>query len=729
MTKRSSAEPTDASHKESIAVAKLLRGLNQAQHEAVVSQASPLRILAGAGSGKTRVLTHRIAHRSALGTLDPNRVLAVTFTRKASGELRERLSRLGIQGGINAGTFHSIAYAQLRQRWEERGVRPPELLERKVGFVARLMSAKDRNTPLDVVAEIEWAAARRITPDNYEAAAAVARRRPPLPLGTVAGIYERFMAEKLRKRLVDFDDLLRLAARDLAADPVYASARHWRFRHLFVDEFQDVNPLQHELLAAWLGPESDLCVVGDPNQAIYAWNGADARYLTDFDKYFPNGSTVTLEDNYRSTPQVLTVANAVLDAGFSVPIKLRSHRPDGPLPKVREYPDALAEAQATARSARDHHAPGTAWSNQSVLVRTNAQAALMSEAFTSARIPHRVRGGGDLLEQPEIKQAMHGFRRASSLQVALGDLEDEIRRLAPEMGRDSAGLPSDSSSPPSDSSGRSAVPGFPRPANSPVGPTAPTAATRLTAGLPVGDLAEERAANMSELVRLGREYTVLDPTGGIPGFLGWLTSALRGEDRSGGDAVEIVTFHAAKGLEWSVVHVAGLEEGFVPIHHARDSPDNLDEERRLLYVALTRARDELICSWSKTRIFGSRTANRQPSPWLSIIANTVGATPPEVPRKDGVGRTRAARAALKRPASDLPVSQVELFEALRAWRKAQAKDADVAAFVIFNDVTLRAVAEAKPGSRAELLALHGIGAVKAQRFGDDLLRVVAEHTS
>lgn len=696
MTNQSSAVQPEPPNKESLAVAKLLRGLNQAQHQAVVSEASPLRILAGAGSGKTRVLTHRIAHRSTMGTLDPNRVLAVTFTRKAAGELRERLGRLGLSGGINAGTFHSIAYAQLRQRWEERGIRPPELLERKVGFVARLMSAKDRNTPLDVVAEIEWAAARRITPETYEAAAALARRRPPLALGTVAGIYERFLAEKLRKRLVDFDDLLRLAARDLAADPVYASARHWRFRHLFVDEFQDVNPLQHELLSAWLGPESDLCAVGDPNQAIYAWNGADARYLTDFEKYFPNSSTVTLEDNYRSTPQVLTVANAVLDAGHSVPIKLRSHRPDGLIPVVREYPDALAEAQGTARSARDHHSPGTPWSSQCVLVRTNAQAALMSEAFTTARIPHRVRGGGDLLEQPEVRQAINGFRRASSLQVALGDLEDEIRRLAPGL----IGGP----------------------------PTTIPGAAPLPTPLPVGDLAEERASNMAELVRLGREYSVLDPTGGIAGFTGWLTSALRGEDRSGGDAVEIVTFHAAKGLEWSVVHVAGLEEGFVPIHHAKESPNDLEEERRLLYVALTRARDELICSWAKTRTFGSRTANRHPSPWLSIIANTVGATPPEVPRKDGAGRAKAARATLKKPATDLPDGEIELFEALRAWRKAQAKEADVAAFVIFSDATLRAVAAAKPSTRPELLAVHGIGAVKAQRFGGDLLRVVAEHT-
>ena len=341
------------------ATAALLRGLNQHQRQAVLSAASPLRILAGAGSGKTRVLTHRIAHRAAIGTLDPNRVLAVTFTRKAAGELRDRLGRLGLRGGIHAGTFHSIAYAQLRQRWEERGVRPPELLERKVGFISRLMGAGRNSTaPFDVVAEIEWAAARRVTPETYAAQAALARRRPPLELGKVAEIYDRFMTEKRKRRLVDFDDLLRLAARDLAADPVYASARHWRFRHLFVDEFQDVNPLQYALLTAWLGPESDLCVVGDPNQAIYAWNGADAQYLVDFDRWFPGGDTVTLEDNYRSTPQVLTVANAVLAAGHNVPIRLRPHRPEGPMPTVTEHADEQAEAHAIARQLRDRHAPG-----------------------------------------------------------------------------------------------------------------------------------------------------------------------------------------------------------------------------------------------------------------------------------------------------------------------------------------------------------------------------------
>jgi len=655
----------------------LVRGLNQSQAEAVTLEHHPLRILAGAGSGKTRVLTHRIAHRALTGSLDPERVLAVTFTRKAAGELRERLGRLGLRSGVHAGTFHSIAYAQLRQRWQERGVRPPELLERKVGFIARLMGAGRGSTaPLDVVAEIEWAAARRVGPDHYAEAAELARRRPPLPLERVGEIYQRYMDDKRRRRLVDFDDLLRLAARDLAADPVYQAGRHWRFRHLFVDEFQDVNPLQHHLLSAWMGPESDLCVVGDPNQAIYAWNGADARYLVDFSTYFPGARTVTLEDNYRSTPQVLTVANAVLAAGHNVPLRLRPHRESGATPTVSHHEDETAEANALARRARDHHPPGSSWSDQAVLVRTNAQAAVIAEAFTRLKVPHRIRGGGDLLEQPEIRQAMNTLRRGSSLPMALADLSDEIRR---------AREPGSSGAPPS--------------------------------------LTEERAANLDELVRLGHEYLALDPEGGTAGLTGWLRSTLRGEDGRGGDAVDIVTFHAAKGLEWPVVHLAGLEEGYVPIHHARDD-DATEEERRLLYVALTRARDELHCTWATSRTFGARTANRKPSPWLSIIESTLGMTPTRVDPARGAARARSARSALSaRPRSGPDAAR---FEALRQWRRSQARDADVPAFVIFNDATLHELAARRPRTEAQLLSVPGVGPVKAQRFGPAVLEILAD---
>ncbi|MFM7069941.1 MAG: ATP-dependent DNA helicase UvrD2 [Actinomycetes bacterium] len=648
---------------------RLLDGLNDAQATAVTTAASPLRILAGAGSGKTRVLTHRIAHGALTGRIDPQRVLAVTFTRKAADELRTRLGGLGLRDGVQAGTFHAIAFAQLRQRWEERGVRPPELLERKVGFVARLRARSGRTEPLDVVAEIEWAAARCISPEQYAAAAGRFRRNPPFDATKVAEIYDRYMEEKRRKRLVDFDDLLRLAARDLLADPVYASARHWRFRHVFVDEFQDVNQLQYELLSAWLGPESDLCVVGDPNQAIYAWNGADARYLSDFDSFFPGGATVTLEDNYRSTPQILAAANAVLTDGPSAPIRLRPHRDPGAPPTVRQFSDQSAEAAAVARSVRDRYRPGRSWREQAVLVRTNAQAVTIAEALTQAQIPHKVRGAGDLLQQPEIVEAIASLRSAANLSVGLGDLA-----LA-----------------------RDAMPN------------------------------EERAANVAELERLGREYLTLDPTGGTAGFISWVASALRGEDRRGGDAVEIVTFHAAKGLEWSIVHLAGLEEGFVPIHHADDA-DSVDEERRLLYVALTRARDELHCSWAQRREFGARSMKRTPSPWLQLITATVAAAPRRLDGPSTARRAAEARAANRGRPAPTATTDDALLAALKAWRLRRARGADVPAFVICNDATLTEIATQRPRTRAELLDIAGIGPVKAERFGDELLEIVAADT-
>ena len=654
------------------AVRKLTAGLNQAQRAAVTSDAGQLRILAGAGSGKTRVLTHRIAYRAATAEADPARVLAVTFTRKAASELRERLAHLGLRGGVQAGTFHSVAWAQLRQRWEERGVRPPELLDRKVGFVARLCPGRERTLPLDMTAEIEWATARLVAPDDYATEAARAHRRPPLALDSVADIYRRYIEAKKSRRMIDFDDLLRLAARDLEADPVYAAARRWRFRHMYVDEFQDVNPLQHKLLSAWLGPESTMCVVGDPNQAIYAWNGADARYLVDFERYWPGSETVTLADNYRSTPEILAAANAVLAAGTSKLMRLRPHQPEGPRPSVRSFDDETAEARGVVRRCRDRRRPGDPWQHQAVLVRTNAQAAVLAEAFGAAGIPHRVRGSSSLLAQPEVTSALRQLRSATAVLDCVADWERIV-----QVGADDTG-------------------------------------TNYT---------DERLANIAELVRLGREYLALDPSGSPAGLSSWLRETLDDTDAAG-DAVEIVTFHAAKGLEWPIVHIAGLEKGYVPIHHAEDDQDALEEERRLLYVAITRAREELHCSWAQRRAFGSRSLRRSPSPWIEDMRRGLGEPEQKAPGKASA-RNRDTRAKLAAKAGPAEENR-PLFEALRTWRKAQAAAGGVPAYVVFNDATLTAVAEAKPSSTEDLLELPGIGAVKAERFGPDLLRIVAE---
>lgn len=270
------------------ASAQILAGLNDEQLAGVTSNARLLVIRAGAGSGKTRVLTRRIAYGAATDQLDPRRVLALTFTRKAAGELNTRLRQLGLRESAAAGTFHAIALSQLRQKWAERGETPPTLLDRKVGFVARLVPrVNDRTTPLDLVAEIEWAKARRILPEKYAEAAGNHDRKPPMEPERVARIYEEYEAAKAKRNLMDFDDILILCGRMLQRDRSAAEAFRWSFRHLFVDEFQDVNPLQFALLKVFAGPEPDLCVVGDSRQAIYAWNGADSDYLDNFATHFP----------------------------------------------------------------------------------------------------------------------------------------------------------------------------------------------------------------------------------------------------------------------------------------------------------------------------------------------------------------------------------------------------------------------------------------------------------
>ncbi len=679
--------------------ARLLDGLNPAQLAAVESEAAPLCILAGAGSGKTRVLTRRIGHRVAQGTADARHTLALTFTRKAAGELNSRLRQLGLRDPVAAGTFHSVAYAQLRSRWADRDINPPSLLDRKVGFVARLVPRDVQ--AIDVVTEIEWAKARRIAPSSYVEGANRAARNPPVAPALVADCYARYEQAKRDQRLVDFDDLLRLAIRDLEGDPEFAAAQRWRFRHLFVDEFQDVNQLQFDLLRAWLGDRPDLCVVGDPNQAIYAWNGADARYLDHFEKWFPGGEQVQLTENYRSTPQILAVANAVLAPARPRSGPLSANRAEGPPPKVRRFATDTDEAKGIARSIRDHHGPGDRWSNQAVLVRTNAQAVIVGEGLRSAGIPHRVRGGTPLLEQPEIRTALAGLRRHR------GPFHASIADLAATIEPD-------------------------EPPSSAVDATDTTSADEAS---DTSDAVAQRRANLELLVRLADDYQRIDPIPRASSFLEWLRATVStGEvDR---DAVDVTTFHAAKGLEWPVVHLAGLETGLVPIGHAK-TDTALAEERRLFYVAVTRAEQHLLCSYAQQRTFGQRTVSREPSPYLDAIeiAASLDGTPTtdwgrfiqEQRRSiDTPSRDRPRRRSGRAPAGvdDLDADEVDTFEALRAWRAIKAKAAKVPAYVIFSDATLVAITQAKPRTPRDLLQLPGIGPVKVERHGPEVLSVL-----
>ncbi len=663
---------------------ELLAGLNDDQRQAVVSDAAPLCILAGAGSGKTRVLTRRIAWRVSKGSALAPHVLALTFTRRAASELGSRLSCLGVREHVAAGTFHAVAYGQLRRLWADRGERPPALLDSKVRLVAGLLPRPTgtRVSPAELATEIEWAKARMVAPAAYEHAAGQAGRRPPLPAAAMAAIYDRYEHAKSKRHLVDFDDLLLLCATALERDRTFGAAQRWRFRHLFVDEFQDVNPLQFHLLEAWRGDRRDLCVVGDPNQAIYAWNGADPRYLTAFRNRFPSAAVVHLDDNYRSSPQVLAVANAVLDSSATAtgdehaPHRLRAHQPAGPAPTVESYRTDRDEAAEIGRALR-RRGGSNPWSQMAVLTRTHAQLLLFEEALRAARVPYRLRGDGAFLDQPEIRSALSELRRKPA-DTLLAAILPDLREMSEEA----------------------------------------------------AEAAGERQGHLEGLHRMAQEHLATDPGASVSGFLGWLRAALRGDDAvDSSNAVALTTFHAAKGLEWDIVFLAGLEHGLLPISWA-DAPEARAEERRLLYVAVTRARVELHASWAQKRTFGARTLARQPSTFLESVTGAVrdlaqGGTGDGWRRWVDEGRHLLEAARAGRPTMAGDKADPEVLEALKTWRARTARATGVPAFVVFHDTTLAAVAEAKPRSRTALLALPGVGPVKADRYGDAVLEVVA----
>lgn len=661
---------------------RILAGLNDEQVAAVTSPADMLCIRAGAGSGKTRVLTRRIAYGATIDALDPRRVLALTFTRKAAGELNHRLRQLGLRQSAAAGTFHSIALAQLRQRWDERGERPPTLLERKVGFIARLLPrTSDRTTPLDVVAEIEWAKARRITANRYASEATAAGRNSPLEPQTIARIFEQYEETKAQRKLIDFDDILIMCGRTLQRDRSALAAFRWKFRHIFVDEFQDVNPLQFALLKVFVGDDPKLCVVGDSRQAIYAWNGADSSYLDNFETHFPGAQTVALRQNYRSTPEILRCASAVLtDHASLVPT-----RGSGPEPQVSSHADDRAEAKAITRALRNAHSGTRRWSDMAVLARTNAQVVLLAEACVEAGVPVNAKTDAKLLERPEIQDAIDELNRSGpDLSPSLDDLSNRLLRDEdddPATGDDG------------------------------------------------GD--DDRRSIVESFIRLGRDHLAVDPNATVQSFVNALKAGTNEMAFVTGDAVDLTTFHAAKGLEWDVVHISGMERGLSPIGHAK-TPEAIAEEHRLVYVALTRACHSLQLHWAKERTFGDRVSSRSPSPLLEVIAaaargEDIGSRRASSAKKAAAQRKRLAGAnggkAGDRVNDDDPV-----LVALKDWRLSIARANGVPAYVVFHDSTLHAIAHSRPSSENGLAAVPGIGPVKIARYGDDLLRVVAAST-
>jgi DNA helicase-2/ATP-dependent DNA helicase PcrA len=657
----------------------LLEGLDDAQRSAVTSTAMPLVVLAPAGSGKTRVLTRRIAYQVATDTADPRHVLALTFTRKAAAELSERLGRLGLRGDVTAGTFHGVAWAVLRTMWADQRRTAPTLLDRKARVLREVAGRGADASRIDLgelATEIEWAKARMITPDTYVEAAAAAGRRLAHRSTLVAERYAAYETHKQRAGLVDFDDLLALCARALEEETGFAAAQRWRFRHLFVDELQDVNALQFRLLEAWRGNRYDVTAVGDPHQAIYGWNGADAGFLLDIRRHWPPAEVIQLVRSYRATPQILGAAAGVLTQGRQTPATVEATRPDGTEPTVRSYPSDRAEAIGVARAVRRAHVPGQPWAAQAVLVRTHAQITLLAEALREAGIPHRVRGGSAFLERPALRRALRDLRDGHRpLGTALTDLEAQLAE-----------------------------------------------AQLSDLEVPVGDQPDADSAALDLLVRMGRDYLRLDATGSGATFAAWLAATVQREDEGPRhDAVDLLTFHAAKGLEWPVVHLAGLEDGYVPISFARSAAAKA-EEARLLYVAMTRAQKDLLLSWAEQRTFAGKVVDRRRSPLLANVTERADdhgptslpvPTPPVADWADELARQRAVLSRGRQESGELV--------ALRRWREAAARAARVPPDTVLPDHVLARVAAAQPRDVAELGAIRGFGPILAARFGDEVL--------
>jgi DNA helicase II / ATP-dependent DNA helicase PcrA len=676
----------------------LTHDLNPAQRDAVEATAGPVCILAGAGTGKTRVISRRVAYAIATDAVHPGHVLVVTFTDKAANEMRERLAALGFPG-VRAATFHAAALAQLRYFWPRlAGGRAPEVLESKAPLLAPLQRSLPggyRFTAVkDLADELEWAKARRLDPSSYQATVAATGRTPPVPADLFAGLFRRYERAKERSGRIDFEDMLAGTIQAITEHPDVAEEVRGRYRWFSVDEYQDTNPLQQALLDAWLGERRDLAVVGDEDQTIYTFTGATSDYLTGFARRFPEARVVRLEDNYRSTPQVLAMANRLLARTPGQPRgkRLVATRPPGPDPAVAAFEGAEHEARALVAEVGRLAGLGVDLDEVAVLVRTNAQIPPLEEALAAAGIRYQVRG--ELFyRRTEVLRAI-GVLRSRVGRAVGGGLVDALEAIWFER----FGFRRDEEPDGEEARQRHAslvtLLGIAERLE-------PPAADREVGGQPPAGVAEQREPPAGEAEEPG------PPAGeaGLAAFLDEVGRRAAAEADGVGGGVN----------EFDAVLLPALEEGLLPIRQA-STPEEVAEERRLLYVGLTRARVHLWLAWAARRAGPSgREQARRPSRFLDDVVAPGGARV----------RPKAVATGMARPGRSSAQAGGPVAEALRAWRRKRAEADGVPAYVVFNDRTLAALAERRPRSRGELLAVEGIGPAKLDRYGDELLGLLA----
>ena len=672
--------------------ADLLAALDPEQRRVAETLRGPVRVLAGAGTGKTRAITHRIAHGVATGVYAPTEVLAVTFTTRAAGEMRGRLRRLGA-GSVQARTFHSAALRQLRYFWPHvHGTELPTITESKIALLAAASRRHRLNTDQallrDLASEVEWAKVSNVHPDDYaRLAAARGRSVANLDAETVGRVFGSYEEVKRGQGRMDMEDVLLLTAGMLAEDDRVAAQVRSQYKWFVVDEFQDVSPLQSALLDLWLGGRDELCVVGDPAQTIYSFAGATATYLADFPKKYPRTTSIELVRNYRSTPQVVDAANRLLSGSTSRGVELRAQRPAGPEVTYTERPDEVAEAQHVAGRIIKLRDAGRPLNQFAVLFRINAQSEAYEEALTDHKIPYVIRGAARFFDRPEVREAVTRLRGAARGGQEVGELVETVRATLAGMGWS-------------------------------VDPPQARGQTR------------DRWESWQALVGQAEEYAAAQQGAELNGFVDELDRRATEQHAPVAQGVTLATFHAAKGLEWDSVFLVGLQDGTLPITYA-ETPEAIEEERRLLYVGMTRAREDLALSWAQARNPG-QAARRKPSRFLGpLLPEQVRTrTKQAASRKArmcsvcGVPLATSADKARGRCEGCPATYDEQLFDRLREWRRLRAKTDEVAAFMVFSNRTLEEVAEHRPQTPAALLEINGIGPEKLEKYGEELLEIV-----
>nr|WP_324290541.1 ATP-dependent DNA helicase UvrD2 [Streptomyces sp. H27-H5] len=703
----SSSFPAEADSADAV-----LQGLDPEQREVATTLRGPVCVLAGAGTGKTRAITHRIAYGVRSGQLMPASVLAVTFTNRAAGEMRGRLRTLGA-GGVQARTFHSAALRQLQYFWPKAvGGDVPRLLERKIQFVAeagsRCRVRLDRGELRDVTAEIEWAKVTQTVPADYPAAVLKAGREAPRDTAEIAQIYGTYEQLKRDRNMIDFEDVLLLTVGILQDRYDIAEQIRTQYQHFVVDEYQDVSPLQQRLLDLWLGERDNLCVVGDASQTIYSFTGATPDHLLNFRTKYPQATLVKLVRDYRSTPQVVHLANGLLNQAQGRAaehrLELISQREAGPDPVHAEYPDEPAEAEGVAGRVRDLIAAGVPAGEIAVLYRINAQSEVYEQALADAGVPYQLRGAERFFERAEVQKAILALRGAAR-SGGNDPLLDDVVELGSQV-------------------------------------RAVLSSTGWTAEPPAGSGAvRDQWESVAALVRLAEDFARSRPAAGLAELTVELDERKAAQHAPTVQGVTLASLHAAKGLEWDAVFLVGLTDGMMPITYAK-TDEQVEEERRLLYVGVTRARLHLTLSWALSRAPGGR-ASRRPSRFLNglrpgsaVPGSRNGAAAERAPRKRGprgpvlcrvCGKTLTEAGELKlMRCEDCPSDMDEgLYERLREWRAIQSKQQGLPGYCVFTDKTLMAIAEAAPSEAGELSMISGVGGRKLERYGVDVLAICA----